>query len=160
VPVRAACLDVALSRLPNDKATFALGVDHPLYLSVHSRTARVAPAGAALVSTMKYLPPGDAPDTARDQAELEAWLDLLQPGWRDVLVERRWLPAMVASNALVTAADGGVAGRPAARVPDAPGVFVVGDWVGAEGMLLDASLASAERAAREVASDLAVAKVA
>ncbi len=160
MPARAACLDVALSKLPNDRATFALGVDRPTYLSVHSRTARVAPPGGALVSTMKYLPAGAKSDAARGEAELEELLDLLQPGWRDVVVERRWLPAMVATNAIVTARDGGLAGRPPVRVPDAPDVFVVGDWVGGEGMLLDASLASAERAASEIAGSLQVAKVA
>jgi phytoene dehydrogenase-like protein len=155
VPVRAACLDVALSRLPQEATTFALGIDRPLYFSVHSRTARLAPPGAALVSTIKYLSPTEAPDAARDEAELEAWLDRLQPGWRDVLVERRWLPAMVASNALVTASGGGLAGRPGPAVPDAPGVFVVGDWVGAEGMLLDASLATAERVTEAIAEAFA-----
>jgi phytoene dehydrogenase-like protein len=159
-PVRAACLDVALRSLPDERATFALGVDRPLYLSVHSKTARVAPGGAALVSAMKYLPPGEAAEGKRDEMELEHWLDLLQPGWRDVLVRRRWLPAMVVSHALVTAQDRGLQGRPGPRVPDAPGVFVAGDWVGPEGMLLDASLASAERAADTLADDLAVAKVA
>ncbi len=97
VPAKAACLDVALSSLPDERATFALGVDRPLYLSVHSRTARVAPEGAALVSTMKYLPAGEPSDAARDRLELEAWLDLLQPGWRERLVTQRFLPAMVAS---------------------------------------------------------------
>jgi len=160
IPVRAACLDVALATLPNPKTTFALGIDRPLYLSVHSRSARVAPDGAALVSTMKYLSPAEPPDAARDAAELEAWLDRMQPGWRDVLVERRWLPAMVASSAMVTASGGGMTGRPGPRVPDAPGVYVVGDWVGGEGMLLDASLASAERAAAELAERLTVAKLA
>jgi phytoene dehydrogenase-like protein len=150
VPLRAACLDVALSRLPNERATFALGVDRPLYLSVHSRTARLAPAGAALVSTMKYLSPTESADPSRDEAELEAWLDRLQPGWREVVLERRWLPAMITSNALPAADRGGSRGRPGPRVPDAPGAFVVGDWVGAEGMLLDAALASAERAAEQV----------
>ncbi|HEY8040589.1 MAG TPA: FAD-dependent oxidoreductase [Polyangiaceae bacterium] len=160
IPVKTACLDVALSRLPDERTTFALGVDRPLYFSVHSRSARVAPPGAALVSTMKYLSPTAAPDAARDEAELEGLLDLLQPGWRDVLVERRWLPGMIASNALVTATGGGLAGRPGPGVPDAPGAFVVGDWVGGEGMLLDASLASAEQAAAAVGDALAVAKVA
>jgi phytoene dehydrogenase-like protein len=160
VPSRAACLDVALSRLPEPRATFALGVDEPLYLSVHSRTARLAPPGAALVSTMKYLPPGAKSDPAEDRRQLEAWLDLLQPGWRPLVVEQSWLPSMVATNAVVRARGGGLPGRPGPRVPDAPGVFVVGDWVGSEGMLLDASLASAEAAARILASDLGVAKVA
>ena len=160
IPTRAACLCVGLSRLPNEETTFALGVDRPLYFSVHSRTARVAPEGAALVSTMKYLPAGAPSDAAQDEAELEAWLDLLQPGWREVLVERRWLPAMITSNALVTAEGGGRRGRPGPRVPDAAGVFVVGDWVGGEGLLLDASLASAAQAADEVSATLDVAKVA
>jgi phytoene dehydrogenase-like protein len=160
VPAKAACLDVALTDLPDARTTFALGVDQPLYLSVHSRTVRVAPEGAALVSTMKYLPPGPPSDPARDGAELEAWLDLLQPGWRDRLVARRFLPAMVATNAIVTASGGGTAGRPGPAVLDAPGVFAVGDWIGPEGMLLDAALASAERAAREIAAQLSMARVA
>jgi phytoene dehydrogenase-like protein len=160
VPVRTACLDVALAHLPIERTTFALGVDRPLYYSVHSRVARVAPPGAAFVSTMKYLPPGAPADGAGDLAELEAWLDRLQPGWRALEVDRRWLPGMVATNALVRAADGGLAGRPGPRVPDAPGVFVVGDWVGPEGMLLDASLASAARAVEEASGHLAVARVA
>jgi phytoene dehydrogenase-like protein len=154
VPLRAACLDVALARLPDERATFALGVDRPLYLSVHSRTARLAPDGAALVSTMKYLSPSEPSDAALDRAELEAWLDRLQPGWRDVLVERRWLPAMTTVNAAPAADRGGVRGRPGPRVPDAPGAYVVGDWVGPEGMLLDASLASAERAAEHLSREV------
>ena len=42
---RAACLDLALSRLPQPRATFALGIDRPLYLSVHSAYADARPAG-------------------------------------------------------------------------------------------------------------------
>ena len=54
-------------------------------------------------------------------------------------------------NAMVTAAAGGTAGRPGPAVPGVRGLFVAGDWVGAEGLLADASVASAARAA-----DLAV----
>ncbi|MEO8799877.1 MAG: FAD-dependent oxidoreductase, partial [Polyangiaceae bacterium] len=106
-PARIACLDVGLRTLPNPKATFALGVDQPLYFSVPSKTAAVAPDGCALVSTMKYLPLGEKPDSATDRADLEALLDLLQPGWRAHLVEERFLPSMIAANAVVGAADGG-----------------------------------------------------
>jgi phytoene dehydrogenase-like protein len=160
IPAKAACLDVGLRHLPDPDATFALGVDRPLYLSVHSRTARVAPPGHALVSTMKYLAPGEPSDPERDLAELESLLDRLQPGWQQHVVERRWLPSMTASSALVTAAGGGAQGRPRPRVPDAPALWIAGDWVGPEGMLLDASLASAEIAADEAAGDLATARVA
>ncbi len=55
IPVRAACLDIALSRLPIPKATFALGMDRPLYLSVPSATARLSPEGCALIQAAKYL---------------------------------------------------------------------------------------------------------
>ena len=158
IPVRAACLDVALSRLPMPKATFALGIDRPLYLSVHSATARLAPEGAALIQTAKYLPPEDR-DSAEDvERELEGLLDLVQPGWREALVHRRFLPDMTVINALPLARLGGASGRPNPQVSDVPGLFVVGDWVGNEGLLVDAALASAREAAAAIsASRIAVA---
>jgi phytoene dehydrogenase-like protein len=148
IPVKAATLDVALSRLPNPRATFGLGVGSPLYLSVHSASAALAPEGGALIHVMEYL----TPDRKGDEARLEALLDRMQPGWRDVVVERRFLPSLIASNALVTAAGGGLAGRPGPEVPSIAGLYVAGDWVGAEGLLADASLASAKRAAELLAS--------
>jgi hypothetical protein len=74
-------------------------------------------------------------------------LDLVQPGWRDVLDDRRFLPKMVVAHAVPTAAMAGLAGRPAPAVPEIPRLYVAGDWVGAEGMLADASFASAHEAA-------------
>ena len=74
-------------------------------------------------------------------------MDLVQPGWRDVVAQRRFLPNMLVANALPTAASGGTAGRPGPCVPGADNLYVVGDWVGADGMLADASLASAKAAA-------------
>ena len=147
IPIKAACLDVALSRLPQPRATFALGIDQPLYLSVHSAVAKLAAPGGATIHVAKYLPAGRPTDAKADERELEATLDLVQPGWRDVVVERRYLPSMIVSHALVTAAAGGIAGRPSPAVPDVAGAYVVGDWVGRDGMLADASLASAKQAA-------------
>ncbi len=147
IPVKAACLDVALSRLPRPRALFALGIDHPLYLSVHSAVARLAPAGGATIHVAKYLDPDVPSDPQSDERQLEGLLDSVQPGWRDVLVERRFLPSMVVYHALVTAAAGGAAGRPGPVVPNMTNLYVVGDWVGAEGLLADASLASAKQAA-------------
>lgn len=152
VPVRAACLDAGLSRLPNPDTQFALGIDAPLYLSVHSRSAKLAPDGAALVSVAKYLPAGEACDPSSDELELEALLDLAQPGWRDVLVERQYLPNMTVTNAVILASKGGLSGRPGPAVPGVPGLFVAGDWVGPDGMLADAALASA-RSAGELATN-------
>ncbi len=146
IPVKAACLDVALSRLPRPGATFALGIDRPLYLSVHSAVAALAPTGAALIHVAKYLG-ASAGDARADERELEGLLDLIQPGWREAIVERRFLPSMSVTGWLPTAASGGLEGRPGPEVPGADDLLVVGDWVGAQGLLADASLASARRAA-------------
>ncbi|HKA18997.1 MAG TPA: FAD-dependent oxidoreductase [Blastocatellia bacterium] len=152
IPVRAACLDVALSRLPKEKATFALGIDRPLYLSVHSASARLAPDGSALIQTAKYLPPDDQ-DSAEDvEKELEGLLDLVQPEWRGLVVYRRFLPEMTVVNSLPLARLGGTDGRPDPEVTDIPGLFIAGDWVGSEGMLADASLSSARKAAKTIVS--------
>jgi len=150
VPAYAACLDVALSRLPQLKPTFALGLDAPLYFSVHSNAARLAPGDGAVVHAMRYLAPGELGRPDEHARELESWLDLCQPGWREVVVKKRSLPEMVATNDIHRASGGGSTGRPGPSVPGAPGLFVVGDWVGSEGMLADASFASAARAVEEI----------
>jgi hypothetical protein len=41
----------------------------------------------------------------QDRLEMEALLDMVQPGWRDVIVKQRLLPNMVVYNSLVTAAE-------------------------------------------------------
>jgi phytoene dehydrogenase-like protein len=147
-PVRLVCLDVALSSLPEKDALFALGVDRPLYFSVHSAYAKLAPEGGALIHIAKYLGTSIAPKPREDQPELEELLDLMQPGWRQVLVKKRPLPSMVVSNAVVTAATGGLAGRPDAKI--ANNLYIVGDWVGKEGILSNASVASAKHVAEQI----------
>ena len=159
-PVTMACLDVALSRLPDPKTTFAVGVDTPMYFSVHSQAAQLTPKGGALIHVAKYKKQRggktfevdlDAADdtprivTSETERELEAILDRFQPGWRDVLVHRRYLPSMIVSNALVK--PGMV--RPSPVTP-IPGLYVAGDWVGEEGILSDAALLSARAAAKAI----------
>ncbi|RKH67342.1 phytoene desaturase family protein [Corallococcus aberystwythensis] len=141
VPIQAATLELGLSALPRPDALFALGLDRPHYVSVHSASAKLAPEGGAMVHVAKYL--GGA-DTEASEAELEAVLDALQPGWRAKVVARRFRPSLTVSAGLPRAVNGGLAGRPAVEVPHVGGLYRVGDWVGAEGMLADASLASAE----------------
>src|SRR3546814_19437837 len=53
--IRLVCLDVALSSLPDKDTLFALGIDRPLYFSVHSTHAKLAPEGGALIHVAKYL---------------------------------------------------------------------------------------------------------
>jgi phytoene dehydrogenase-like protein len=152
-PVHLACLDVALSSLPQKDVLFALGIDSPLYYSVHSAAAKLAPENGALIHVAKYLGASIQSKPKEDEKELEELLDLLQPGWRNVVVKKRPLPNMVVSNALVTAANGGLAGRADPKIED--NLYIVGDWVGSEGLLSSASFASAKEAVQLIHSELA-----
>ena len=145
-PVYAACLDIALTKLPRPQYRFALGLDQPYYLSVHSAAAKLVPSGVAVIQAMKYLTASDP--SGDHERELEQMLDQVQPGWREHVLTRRWLPSMLVAPDLPQAAVGGLVGRPPVHAAGIPGVFVAGDWVGDRGQLADASAASAETAAR------------
>jgi phytoene dehydrogenase-like protein len=147
--VRMATLDVALRSLPNPRATVAFGVDTPVYFSVHSAVATLAPQGGAMIHVSKYLRPGETAGRV-DESELETLMDMMQQGWRDRLVFKRFLPSLTVAHAEVTAAQGGVAGRPPTSVPAFDNVCIAGDWVGPKGQLSDAAAASATDAARNV----------
>jgi phytoene dehydrogenase-like protein len=140
VPVKMATLDLGLRRLPDPRVLFGLGIDQPFYFSVHSAAAKLAPEGQALIHAGKYLGNFEA-SAEQIAAELEHFVDLLQPGWRDEVIVRRFLPNMVVANALDTPL-----GR-ASVASEIDGLYFAGDWVGAEGMLADAAMASAKRAA-------------
>jgi hypothetical protein len=145
-PSLVAALDVGLRRPWGSAPTFVLGIDAPLYLSVHGPTADLAPDGGSLVSVAKYLPPGSGGSAAEDRRELEAMLDLVQPRWRSDATAVRFLHRVVPATDIPTAATGGLAGRPPTAVPGMPGVHVAGDWVGPDGLLADAALASGHAA--------------
>jgi glycine/D-amino acid oxidase-like deaminating enzyme len=146
-PIRVAALDVALRQLPVKRAVFAIGVDVPVCFSADSTVARVAPGAGAVVHLAKYLPTG-VRGSADDEQHLERTLDLLQPGWRKVVVFRRFLATVVVSHGLVTAESGGFAGRPTVRMSGLDNVFLAGDWIGPTGQLADASVSSGIQAAQ------------
>jgi phytoene dehydrogenase-like protein len=141
-----ACLDVALSRLPSDKNPVVFDLEQPRFMTVQSVFARVAPAGGAVVHLFKQNDPRVHADPHRDRADLEALLDQFQPGWREVVVEARFLPRMDATSLLPLASQGGLAARPGARSAEVANLYFAGDWVGPRGFQLDASLHSARDA--------------
>jgi len=154
IPAPVACLDIALHRLPRPENIVALCVDRPLYYAVHSASAHLAPEGGALIHLMKYLRPGEASEPQADRQELEALMDLMQPGWRVEVVDQSFLPHMIASNAIVQARYGGLPGRPGPAVPGLPNMYVAGDWVGPEGDKAEACFASARSAAQLIMAKL------
>ncbi|UPM54059.1 NAD(P)/FAD-dependent oxidoreductase [Gottfriedia acidiceleris] len=148
IPVKAACLDLVMNGLPNPKLNFALGVDQPWYFSNHSTVAKLSnKEGEIVVHLMKYLNSVNETDSAKDEEELEGLLDLLQPGWRDYVISKRYLPKLVVSNDIkkpfhkldndLSNSDIGL-----------EGIYVAGDWVGETELLLNASLTSVKNATK------------
>jgi phytoene dehydrogenase-like protein len=150
IPVRAAYLDLALSRLPRPDQRFGLGLDRPLYFSVHSAAAKLAPEGVAVVQVMKYLGHSQSNRSQAVELELEDFLDRLQPDWRQYTLAKRFIPGVTVAHCVPRAQENGLAGRPSVAVSEQPHIFLAGDWVGPEGLLADASAASAQESARRV----------
>jgi phytoene dehydrogenase-like protein len=152
-PARIACLDVALERLPVPDRPVVQDLDGPRFMSAQSVYSRVAPEGAALIIAFKQLDPGYPGDPREDERDLEDLLDAAQPGWRGALIRRQYLPRIEAVGALPTVGEGGFAGRPGPRVSGLDNLYLAGDWIGPEGFLVDASVASARRAAQLMLED-------
>jgi phytoene dehydrogenase-like protein len=145
-PVRAACLDVALSGLPRPECPFVLGLDEPLYMSAHSRWSRLAPAGGAVVQLLRYDDGSEISDDAVLK-RLESLLDQAQAGWRERIVHRQFAPRMTVVHHLPSP-GAGLRARPQVDDTGLPGVFLAGDWVGPQGWLTGASLHSGRVAAQ------------
>ncbi len=139
-PVRAACLNLGLRQLPNPQCSFATSTDAPLYYSVHTRAAKLTYSGGEVVHLMKYLGEGESSDNAL--AELETFMEQLQPNWRQHEVTRQYLPTMTVMHTAPLAEV-----RRQTVQTSLPTVFLAGDWVGDEGILADTAVASARRAA-------------
>ncbi len=152
-PIEAACWDVGLDTIPERRGMF--GIDEPLYASVHCPPARLAPPGHAVVHVARYLAPTDDAAPADQRAELVAHAARLGIG-ADRVVADRYLHRMTVVGAMPSAAHGGLVGRVAVDATGMPGVHLAGDWVGPEGHLADAALASALVAARRACANVAV----
>jgi hypothetical protein len=86
---------------------------------------------------------GDPNDDPRSR--LESLLDRAQTGWRDEVVDSRYGRRLVVAHGRPLPGSG-FAGRPPSAVPDLPGLYVAGDWVGPDGFLTDAVMASGRAA--------------
>ena len=93
-----------------------------------------------MVHVMRY----GARDARLDRVELREFAR--QAGINDdQIVEERFLARMVVTH-LLPSPEQGLASRPGVTVPEAPGIYLAGDWVGPSGWLADAAMASGQRA--------------
>lgn len=144
-PVVAACLELGLRRPPSTRVIF--GIDEPLYLSTHCPPADLAPPGHAVVHVMRYTRHDEDLPAGEVRPRLERLAHAAGITESDV-VESRFLARMVVTGAIPTAEAGGLAGRIPVEGAGRPGVLLAGDWVGDEGLIGDAALASGARAGR------------
>ncbi len=148
-PLYGACLDVALKQLPYPERVFALGLDQPVYYSKHSGPVKLSDNDTQVLHLMRYNDDKSMRNARRDKEELLQLLDLLQPGWnKEVTALRYTANAIIAHDARTISHY--VAGPALTKVPEIAGLYVAGDWVGDEGRLADACMASAKAAAENV----------
>lgn len=146
-----ACLDVCLRKIPNEDNGFAIGVDEPLYYSVHSLSADLSPKPQHVLSLGYYLRDGEHGGDEHKE-RLYRLLDQLEPGWREELLFERFLPNMHASFGAASVKRGGLNGVEADHLPGLPDVYVAGDWVGHGHLIADAAVASALAVAEKILS--------
>ncbi|WP_409274728.1 phytoene desaturase family protein [Neobacillus sp. SCS-31] len=150
IPVTVACLDVGLRQLPIHEHQFIYGLDQPIFLTHQTREGKPRPAimsddGTKLVSLFKYQ--GPQTDAVKDEVELERVLDVAQPGWRNELVIRQFLPKMTVVHDFphIKRIE-----NPGPSVPEIEGLYVAGDWASHGELVVDASVASAKRAVSQI----------
>ncbi|QCJ42609.1 NAD(P)/FAD-dependent oxidoreductase [Bacillus sp. S3] len=150
IPVTVACLDVGLRQLPIQEHQFIYGLDQPIFFTHQSREGKPRPAilsddGTQVISLLKYQ--GPLTDAAKDERELEQVLDVVQPGWRNELVSKQFLPKMTVVHDfphMKRMEDPGPA------VPEIEGLYIAGDWASHGELLVNASVASAKRAVSQL----------
>jgi hypothetical protein len=101
----------------------------------------MAPSGGAVVCALRY----GARSAALDRPDLEELVALAGVRADDVVTDR-FLASMTVTGTQPLARLGGLAGRPGVDATGTDGLFLAGDWVGPDGLLADASLASGRSA--------------
>ena len=151
-PVRAACLDLALADVGRHPST-TYGLGEPTYLVDHAVTAHLAPPGGAVFHGLFYEPRSD--DDPAPRTHLEGMLTRVVPQWRSHLVECSYRRQLVVAHDRARPVN--PASLPGVEIPGFERVFVAGDWLTSFGMLADAAVGSAARAAQLAAARSATA---
>ncbi|MCA1041506.1 FAD-dependent oxidoreductase [Bacillus infantis] len=147
-PIKAATLDVALTRLPHPENLFAMGIDAPYYYSVHSNYARLSQTGeSTILHVLKYHHPDESIDVTEEKKKLESFLEVLQPGWQKYIITKRCLPQITVNARLPKAEDASLFSRGCAILP---GLYAAGDWASPSFILSEAAAESGKQAALEV----------
>lgn len=141
-PCTAAVFDLGLrGEWPGPR--FVVDLDEPIYLSVHSDAATVAPPGHTLLSLIWYRGHDEQMTAAQVRERLTRLVRRWMPNFEQSVAVEQFLPNITVANDIPQASRGGLPGRAPTQLDD--GLHLVGDWVGDRNLLLDASMASATR---------------
>ncbi|MFB5088406.1 FAD-dependent oxidoreductase [Psychrobacillus sp. PGGUH221] len=147
-PVKGATLDVALTKLPNPKKLFAMGITDPLYYSVHSNYARLSEDREnTVLHVYKYHHPNDQIDGKEVKKELEQFLEKMQPEWKKYEITSRFMPNITVNQRLPQLGD---EQKLACANIEIPGLFLAGDWVSPYSVLSEGAVSSGKQAAKEI----------
>jgi phytoene dehydrogenase-like protein len=143
-----AILDVGLAARPGRKAFACLDLDEHVWVARYSKVdPSLAPTGHELVSCHTGLRPGETQDEA--VARIEALLDGVFAHWRE---DERWRRVLRVENSSGALDLPGTTWRDRPAVDRGNGIFLVGDWVAAPGLLSEVSFNSGRDAAARAAS--------
>jgi phytoene dehydrogenase-like protein len=149
-PSTAAVLDLGLrGEWPGPR--FVLNLDEPIYLSVQSDAAALAPDGHTLLSLIWYRRSDEELSAEQLRERLERCVRRWLPNFEQAVIVEQFLPNMTVSHDLPQASRGDLLGRAPACLGE--GLHLVGDWVGDRGLLLDASMASATRVCEAILAE-------
>ena len=148
LPIKGSSLDVALQQLPNPKLHFTMDLEEPYYYSNHSNAATLTNDSSQVVlHVFKYLAIGEKMDAALIRQELESFLDLLQPGWKEKVIKLRFLPNVTVCHRLPMVEDESVFSNFDSAIT---GIYIAGDWVSTHAMLADGAIISGKDAAWKI----------
>ncbi|MDR7071494.1 phytoene desaturase family protein [Fictibacillus barbaricus] len=155
LPLYAACLDVVLKKLPMPSHNFAIGIDQHILFTNQSRAAKLTDDGSVVINVLKYLGFEKEVNVKAVEQELEQVMDLMQPGWREEVAARQFIPHITVVQNTATVHTSFL--DPA--VPEIPDLYMAGDGMGHGEMLVDAAFASAKRASDKIIQKSAFNKI-
>jgi hypothetical protein len=68
-------------------------------------------------------------------------------------------PHMIVSNTIINNHNGVMENRPDIEIPGVDNLYIIGDWIGPDGMLADTSFASAKAVALKILNEKAGIKI-
>ncbi|SET84658.1 Phytoene dehydrogenase-related protein [Oceanobacillus limi] len=150
VPIQAATMDIALQKLPRPNHSFALSLDQPYYYSLHSKFATLSTEEKShILHVLKYDKTIEKIDHREIQYELENFLERNQPGWRQHVINQRFLPKITVNQRIPRHDDHLLLNHMKSKK-----LYMAGDWASQTSMLSEAAITTGKETALYILGEL------